>query len=74
MDSSIDPLSTILMVYTIPGILLVMAGIIVIILGYGKEKKALKLAGIVITAIGFQVLAVIGALALYLKFIISLTQ
>lgn len=74
MDSSIDPLSTILMVYTIPGILLLMAGIIVIVLGYGKEKKALKLAGIVITAIGFQVLAVIGALALYLKFIISLTQ
>ena len=74
MDNSIDPLSTILMVYTIPGILLLMAGIIVIVLGYGKEKKALKLAGIVITAIGFQVLAVIGALALYLKFIISLTQ
>ena len=74
MDNSIDPLSTILMVYTIPGILLLMAVIIVIVLGYGKEKKALKLAGIVITAIGFQVLAVIGALALYLKFIISLTQ
>nr|WP_297162884.1 hypothetical protein [uncultured Dysgonomonas sp.] len=74
MDNSIDPLSTVLMVYTIPGILLLMAGIIVIVLGYGKEKKALKLAGIVITAIGFQVLAVIGALALYLKFIISLTQ
>lgn len=74
MDNSIDPLSTVLMVYTIPGILLLMAGIIVTVLGYGKEKKALKLAGIVITAIGFQVLAVIGALALYLKFIISLTQ
>lgn len=74
MDNSIDPLSTVLMVYTIPGILLLMAGIIVIVLGYGKEKKALKLAGIVITAIGFQVLTVIGALALYLKFIISLTQ
>lgn len=74
MDNSIDPLSTVLMVYTIPGILLLMAGIIVIVLGYGKEKKALKLAGIVITAIGFQVLAVIGALAQYLKFIISLTQ
>lgn len=74
MDNSIAPLSTVLMVYTIPGILLLMAGIIVIVLGYGKEKKALKLAGIVITAIGFQVLAVIGALALYLKFIISLTQ
>lgn len=74
MDNSIDPLSTVLMVYTIPGILLLIAGIIVIVLGYGKEKKALKLAGIVITAIGFQVLAVIGALALYLKFIISLTQ
>lgn len=74
MDNSIDPLSTVLMVYTIPGILLLMAGIIVIVLGYGKEKKALKLAGIVITAIGFQLLAVIGALALYLKFIISLTQ
>lgn len=74
MDNSIDPLSTVLMVYTIPGILLLMAGIIVIVLGYGKEKKAMKLAGIVITAIGFQVLTVIGALALYLKFIISLTQ
>lgn len=74
MNNSLDPLNTILMVYTIPGILLLIAGIIVIILGYGKEKKALKLAGIVIAAMGIQVLVIIGAFALYLKFIISLAE
>ena len=74
MNNSLDPLNTILMVYTIPGILLLIAGIIVIILGYGKEKKALKLAGIVIAALGIQVLVIIGAFALYFKFIISLAE
>lgn len=73
MNNDFEGLNIILMVYSIPAIILLLAGIIVIVIGYGKEKKTLKLAGIVITAMGIQVVAIIGALALYFKFILSLT-
>lgn len=73
MNQDLEVLNTVLMVYSAPGILLLIAGIIVIVLGYGKEKKTLKLAGIVIAAIGFQVLVIVGAIALYFNFIISLS-
>ena len=66
-----DIFYTILMVYAIPAVILLLAGIVVIVIGYGKEKKTLKLAGIVITAIGIQIVAIMGALALYFKFLAS---
>lgn len=66
-----DIFYTILMVYAIPSVILLLAGIVVIVIGYGKEKKTLKLAGIVITAIGIQIVAIMGALALYFKFLAS---
>lgn len=72
MNNDLDPLSTILIIYTIPGILLLLGGIIVTVLGYGKEKKSLKLAGVVIAGIGIQVLIVVAVLALYFNFILSL--
>ncbi len=74
MNNDLDVLHSILMAYSIPGILLLIAGIIVIVLGYGKEKKSLKLAGIVIAAVGFQILIILGAISLYFKFIISLAE
>lgn len=74
MNNSSDFLTTLLMIYTIPGIVLLIAGIIVLVLGYGKEKKSLKLAGVVIAAMGIQVLVIIGAFALYFKFILSMVE
>lgn len=74
MENSTDFLTTLLMIYTIPGILLLIAGIVVLVLGYGKEKRSLKLAGVVIAAMGIQVLVIIGAFALYFKFVLSLAE
>lgn len=71
MNNDMDIFYTILMVYAIPAVILLLAGIVVIVIGYGKEKKTLKLAGIVITAIGIQIVAIMGALALYFKFLAS---
>lgn len=72
MNNDIAILYAMLMIYSIPAILLLVAGIIVIVIGYGKEKKGLKLAGTVITALGIQILAIMGALALYFNFLMSL--
>ena len=72
MNNDIEALNTIMMIYIIPTIVFLIVGIIVIIMGYGKEKKALKLAGVVITAMGIQFLLIIGAFILYFKFIESL--
>lgn len=71
MNNDMEIFYTILMVYAIPAVILLLAGIVVIVIGYGKEKKTLKLAGIVITAIGIQIVAIMGALALYFKFLVS---
>ncbi len=73
MNHDIEVSNTILMVYSVPVFLLLIAGIIVTVLGYAKEKKVLKLAGFVIVAIGFQLLLVVLAITLYFQFIISLS-
>lgn len=73
MNHDIEVSNTILMVYSVPVFLLLIAGIIVIVFGYAKEKKVLKLAGFVIVAIGFQLLLIELAIALYFNFIISLS-
>lgn len=73
MNHDIEVSNTILMVYSVPVFLLLIAGIIVTVFGYAKEKKVLKLAGFVIVAIGFQLLLIELAIALYFNFIISLS-
>ena len=73
MNHNIEVSNTILMVYSVPVFLLLIAGIIVTVLGYTKEKKVLKLAGFVIVAIGFQLLLIELAIALYFNHIISLS-
>ena len=73
MNHDIEVSNTILMVYSVPVFLLLIAGIIVTVLGYAQEKKVLKLAGFVIVAIGFQLLLIELAIALYFNFIISLS-
>lgn len=73
MNHDIEVPNTILMVYSVPVFLLLIAGIIVTVFGYAKEKKVLKLAGFVIVAIGFQLLLIELAIALYFNFIISLS-
>lgn len=73
MNHDIEVSNTILMVYSVPVFLLLIAGIIVTVLGYAQEKKVLKLAGFVIVAIGFQLLLIELAIALYFNHIISLS-
>ena len=73
MNHDIEVSNTILMVYSVPVFLLLIAGIIVTVLGYAQEKKVLKLAGFVIVAIVFQLLLIELAIALYFNHIISLS-
>lgn len=74
MNNNIEVLNTLLLLYTIPAVIFLLAGIVVIVLGYGKEKKALKIAGLVIAVVGFKILLVLGGLFLYFKFLASITQ
>lgn len=72
MGHSLDAINSILMIYAIPFSIITLAGIVVIIIGFGKEKKNLKIAGTIITAIGLKLLILLGCFALYLKFIMSI--
>lgn len=74
MEDSLEAINSILMVYAIPLSIISLAGIIVLIIGFGKEKKALKIAGIVIAIVGLKCLIMLGCFALYMKFIMSITS
>lgn len=74
MEHSLDAINSILMIYSIPFSIITLAGIVVIVIGFGKEKKNLKIAGTVITAVGLKLLILLGLMALYMKFILSITH
>ncbi|PXV69178.1 hypothetical protein CLV62_101447 [Dysgonomonas alginatilytica] len=74
MENNLNAMYLILIVYAIAFALITFAGVVVIVIGFGKEKKNLKLAGIVITGIGFKLLVILGCFALYMKYIASLTS
>ena len=73
-NNSLEMLNSILIVYAIPFGLIFLAGIIVLIFGFVKEKKSFKIAGLIITVTGFKLLVLLGCMALYMKFIISMTN
>lgn len=73
MQDPLEAMNIILMIYAIPCIFILLAGIVVIIIGYGKEKKPLKIAGLVISIVAFKVLVLLGCIAVYFRFIESLT-
>lgn len=73
-NNSLEMLNSILMVYAIPFGLIFLAGIIVLVLGFVKEKKNFKIAGLIITVTGFKLLVLLGCMVLYVKFITYMTN
>ena len=73
-NNSLEMLNSILMVYAIPFSIILLAGIVVLILGFAKEKRGFKIAGLIIAVTGFKLLVFLGFMALYMKFIISMTH
>lgn len=74
MNNSLEMLNSILMIYAIPFGIILLAGIVVVILGFAKEKRNLKIAGLIIAATGFKLLILLGCMALYMKFIMAMTH
>lgn len=74
MNDSLEIMNSILMIYAIPFGIILLAGIVVVILGFAKEKKGIKIAGLIIAATGLKLLILLGCMALYMKFIISMTH
>ncbi len=71
-NNSLEMLNSILMVYAIPFSIILLAGIVVLILGFAKEKRGFKIAGLIIAVTGFKLLVLLGCMALYMKFIVSM--
>lgn len=70
-NNSLEVINSILMIYAIPFGVVLLAGIVVIVLGFAKEKRNLKIAGLIIAATGFKLLILLGCMALYMKFVMS---
>lgn len=71
MEDQFNSIYYILLIYAIPCVLITLAGIVVTVIGYGKEQKNLKLAGVVVTIIGAKLVVILALFALYMRFIIS---
>lgn len=73
-NNGLEMINNILMVYAIPFGIILLAGIVVIIIGFSKQKRGLKLAGLIIAVTGLKLLIVLGFMSLYMKFITTMTQ
>lgn len=73
-NHGLEMVHSILMVYAIPFSIILLAGIVIIILGFSKQKKGLKIAGLIIAVTGLKVLILLGCMSLYMQFIQSLTN
>ncbi len=71
-NNSLEMFNSILMIYAIPFGIILLAGIIVLILGFAKEKRGFKIAGLIIAVTGLKLLVFLGCIALYMKFITSM--
>lgn len=71
MEDPFNSIYYILLIYAIPFVLITLAGIVVTVIGYGKEHKNLKLAGIVVTLLGAKLVVLLALFALYMRFIMS---
>lgn len=73
-NNGLEMMNSLLMIYAIPFSIILLAGIVVIIIGFAKEKKGLKIAGLIIAITGLKLLILLGCMSLYMKFITSITH